>query len=165
MTRAFLLILAAAPAAADPCLIGTWQADNAALAAQMSAMMGQEVQSVGGTTTMTLSDGGAGRYDVDLTVAILTPDGARADVGITGDSSFDWGAAGGTFTAEGGTFAYQTRASVTIGGSTMDLGSFPVSDSDMPFGRAAGPYACTPDRLTITPEEEGSMASEWVRAG
>jgi len=111
-----LAALTASPAlAVDDCLLGTWQADLAALSQIMSRQMNGTATPVGGTVFMTITPDG--RVDMvvnNLVLNVVVPDVPPMDVSVNGVSS-------GAFTGDSGNWSVVT-ATYTLAGSANVMG-------------------------------------------
>jgi hypothetical protein len=161
------LLLAGTPAmAVDPCLLGTWQADTASMAADMATLMSGQMgiavsaSHAGGEISMEINEAGFVTMLVDNLQIAVTPVGVpEMLVTVTGFSE-------ALITAEDGA-TYDTTAvdynllgSADVMGQTMEI---PFDASTGMGGASAGGYRCAGDGLQFSPEPAGTMPAAWTR--
>lgn len=152
------------------CLVGDWELDSEGFMDSLTSAFAEEasvegvtIEFVGGSYTVSLSEGGLFTGDrEEWAFQISAPDGAFR-VTIDGFDTGQWATDGSTLTISDYESASVLEAQAVVNGELVDLPAGTVPMADNSAVQETSTYECSGDVLTVTADEE--FVSRFTRVG
>lgn len=160
-TAALLVTLGSTPAlAVDSCMVGTWEADGADMAAVMATQMGGGATHIAGRASLEITDTGVMTLLAeDMTFAVQMANMPAIDVTVTGYAQ-------GAMNAEDGRTYVANAPEYSLVGSANVLGErmeIPVTSASGSWGTSQGTYSCDATSMSFEADQLGSIPRIWRR--